>query len=702
MKSVKKTVPAQPSNFFDRICLVILILIACSVALAILPQAFNYVLIKLVIAQFLLIIIFIIWFYQTLEKGEIFIYKDPAYLPLVFLLVWSVISLSFSSFRYASINEIEKLLTCFFLYFVTVNLIKKEKDLLSVIISILIVFVGLSFYGLFDYLKNKNPVIISTFGNPNFFSAYLILILPLVILVGIYNFGRKNFLISSLMSLLAIIVIFLVYILSSQGAWLAMLVSLLFLMILFRRQIFKPKIRVAILAGIFVLLLLGTILSVQKLPQIKTYIDSGMKTGTIGIRIKIWQGTLEMIKGRPFTGWGIGTYQLVYPNFRIPEYFLNPSSVNATDHAHNELLEITSEMGIIGLGILLWMLGVIFFRGIKNFHQRPLNLLNIIHAGLLAGVVALLIHNLTCVNLRLEASALYLYLFLGLISAECKLPQTQEEKNFFIKKFAKKKALAWLIIPIAILLGFVYTHETVSLMISSIHLKNGIIFRDKEKWKEAITEYDKAIYWDHYNLKAYYRLAYAYAETNKPDEALIVYLQLKELAPDYADLHYNLGSLYLRSGKWEDAKKELQRAVELNPYEPKTHCNLAAAYLQLGETDNGIAEYIRSISVQDEKKKINPKLADFGGSYIGLGDVYYGREQWQEASQNYKRAVQLGEKSVKILTKLGNCYLNMQDFQNAKKIYEEAIKKDSSLTQIKELIPQLDKIIELGKNGSKE
>ena len=171
-----------------------------------------------------------------------------------------------------------------------------------------------------------------------------------------------------------------------------------------------------------------------------------MTTGTVGIRIKIWQGTLRMIKARPFIGWGMGTYPIVYPNFRVPEYFLNPMSVNATDHAHNEILELTSEMGIIGLGIFLWLLGVIFLRGIRVFYNRTLNFINIIHAGLLAGVIALLVHNLTCVNLRLEASALYLYLFLGLISAGCKLSESLKEENYFIKKFFKKKALAWFII----------------------------------------------------------------------------------------------------------------------------------------------------------------------------------------------------------------------------------------------------------------
>ncbi|MBU0533275.1 MAG: tetratricopeptide repeat protein [Candidatus Omnitrophica bacterium] len=706
IKSAGENAVYAPPNLFNNIYIAIIILIACSTALAMMPQAFNYVLIKLAIAQFLLIIIFIIWLYNTLKEGEILIYKDPSFIALLFLTAWLILNLLTSSFMYASIREFSRLLTCFFLYFVVVNLINRRKDLIGVVACIIVVFAGLSLHGLFDHFHNKNPVIISTFGNPNFFSAYLVTILPVVILLGIYNFFRKNFFISSLLLILTIIGIYLVYILDSQGAWLALTVSVLFLLILFRRQIFKPKWRTPILTVVLALCLLGSLWSVQKLPQIKTHLEKEIATGTVGIRVNIWHGTLKMMLARPFLGWGMGTFIIVYPQFRIPEYFLNPHSVNATDHAHNEILEFASEIGLIGLGLFLWFLVIIFARAVRTFNRQSLNLLNIIHAGLIAGAIALFVHNLTCVNLRLEASAIYFYLFLGLISAVCKLYEDalkdkypQNEENYFHKKFFTNTILLWLIIPLAILLGLIYTNGTIKLIKSSVYLKTAMVLREQNKWNEAIEQYNKAIYWDNYSLKAYYRLAFAYAAINKMDEALYTYLKLGELAPDYADIHYNLGSIYLRMGKWEDAKKRLKRAIELNSYESKIYCNLAAVYMQLGELENAFAQYTLAILIQEQKKKIDPNLADFGGGYVGLGEIYYSKNQWKEASVNYQRAMQLGEKNVKILTKLGNCYFNMQDFKKAKQIYEEVLKQDPSLTQIEEFVKRLDKIIELGENG---
>lgn len=697
-KSSGKTAVLPPSDLFGRIYLVGVVLLVLAVAFAIMPKAFNYVLIKLAIAQFLLFIILIIWLYQTFWKGKISIYKDPAYIPLGILIGWCIINLLSSSFMYASIREFARLLTCFLLYFIVINLVKREKDLVGIVVSVIIAFAVLSIHGVFTYIKTKNPVIISTFGNPNFFSAYLVTVLPLAILSTIYNFLRKNFLISSLLSALTIGSLFLLYILDSQGAWLALGMSLVFLVILFRKQIFKPKRRIPIFSALFVLLLVISIFSVKKMPQIKEHINKDFTTGTMDIRLKIWHGTLRMIKASPFIGWGMGTFILVYPDFRIPEYFLNPLSVNATDHAHNEILEFASEIGIVGMGIFLWFLATVFLRGIRAFYGRNLNFINIIHSGLIAGVVALFLHNLTCVNLRLEASALYFYLFLGLISAGYKFYETPKEENCFIKKLPKDKILPWILIPVAVLLGVIYTNYTIKLIMSSFHLKTAIVLRDRKKWNEAIEEYNKSIYWNKYNWKAYYRVAYAYAQIDKKEEALALYLKLKELAPDYADIHYNLGALYLRSGKLKEAQEELQRSLQLNPYEPKTHCNLGAVYMKLGEQDKAFNEYALAVGVQEQKEQIGSNTDNFAGGYIGLAEIYYSNKQWEKAAQNYEKALQSGGKHVKILIKVGNCYLHMRNFRKAKQAFEEALKQDSSLTEVKKSLEKLNKILEPGKN----
>jgi tetratricopeptide (TPR) repeat protein len=151
--------------------------------------------------------------------------------------------------------------------------------------------------------------------------------------------------------------------------------------------------------------------------------------------------------------------------------------------------------------------------------------------------------------------------------------------------------------------------------------------------------------------------------------------------------------------KFENAKEQLQISMQLNPYEPKTYCNLGAVYMHLGEVEQALSSYQSAVEIQELKKKINPNLADFGGGYTGIGEIYYSQNRWEEAAQNYIKAMQLGEKNVRILSRLGSCYFNMKDFTKAKQTYEEALKIDPSESKIREFIEQLNIIIESGKNG---
>ncbi|MEN8209599.1 MAG: O-antigen ligase family protein, partial [Candidatus Fermentibacteria bacterium] len=76
------------------------------------------------------------------------------------------------------------------------------------------------------------------------------------------------------------------------------------------------------------------------------------ETGTLQVRKLIWSSTLSMVLSNPVLGYGPGSFQIVFPQFRNPDYFLLGVSHN-TLHAHCEYLEILVDTGIIGL--LLWL-----------------------------------------------------------------------------------------------------------------------------------------------------------------------------------------------------------------------------------------------------------------------------------------------------------------------------------------------------------
>jgi len=64
---------------------------------------------------------------------------------------------------------------------------------------------------------------------------------------------------------------------------------------------------------------------------------------------------IEIAKDHPWTGTGLGTFYTAFPQYRNEKISL------FYDHAHNDIAEFASELGIIGLTplALIWILSLI-------------------------------------------------------------------------------------------------------------------------------------------------------------------------------------------------------------------------------------------------------------------------------------------------------------------------------------------------------
>ena len=63
---------------------------------------------------------------------------------------------------------------------------------------------------------------------------------------------------------------------------------------------------------------------------------------------------------RPFLGWGLGTFPVVYPQFRsfYTTFFVN--------QAHNDYLQLLVETGLAGVSIAVWFLVLVFRRALDQ------------------------------------------------------------------------------------------------------------------------------------------------------------------------------------------------------------------------------------------------------------------------------------------------------------------------------------------------
>ena len=126
------------------------------------------------------------------------------------------------------------------------------------------------------------------------------------------------------------------------------------------------------------------------------------------LRLYNWRSAIEIVKDHPFLGTGIGTFATVYPGYKFPQ-------ANEVHYAHNWYLQVASEMGILGLGALLWLL-VTFIKGsIKTLKSEKERSQRALLAGLLAGALAFLFHNLVDMDAYVPGIALLWWAVIGLV-----------------------------------------------------------------------------------------------------------------------------------------------------------------------------------------------------------------------------------------------------------------------------------------------
>jgi O-antigen ligase len=76
-------------------------------------------------------------------------------------------------------------------------------------------------------------------------------------------------------------------------------------------------------------------------------------------RVRIWRTAIAMSKAHPLTGVGVRGFRYAYPAYAAPDdRFVDRASDTGASHAHQIVLEVLSETGLLGL--LLWIAGAWF------------------------------------------------------------------------------------------------------------------------------------------------------------------------------------------------------------------------------------------------------------------------------------------------------------------------------------------------------
>ncbi len=350
--------------------------------------------------------------------------KTVISLPFFSLIIISLISMRNTIDLGSSFIGLEKLLKYGFTFLIFYEVVKDTRHLERIVFSLCCGLLLVSLDGVFqlqfgrDFIRNQNynfvigiPRLRASFPHTNLFGLYLGLVIPLVFSLGRYflkNWKRGFFIITSILGFFCLIFTF------SRGAVIGLLFATTFIAIFKKDKLLISFILIFVLIAPF--LLPG---SVKDWVKQRSSIWELMLNAE---RIYIYQTAVNMIKSHPFIGVGVNTFCANYLNYKVNQSYGNTGG--GSYYGHNNFLHMAGEIGLIGLGIFLWLLFILFKKWYIIYKSLPSgSLLKIISLGLIADIFGFLINGLTETGLYYSKIATIFWVQIGILLAVFKISQ---------------------------------------------------------------------------------------------------------------------------------------------------------------------------------------------------------------------------------------------------------------------------------------
>jgi len=323
-----------------------------------------------------------------------------------------------------SVKSALALLSYFLIGFLIVKTIKKYSQIVRMFSVLFIMGVFEAVYGLFDLFSGLN-IVSGTFVNRNHFAGYLEMMIPMglgLILVQ-EDRGKKAF-VSRLMISLGVIVISLALIFSRSRSGVISLVLVFVLFFSFnfsstrKQKVQKRGIKVLLVSVFVIIIIMSLYIGIDSTLQRFSW-DHLLRES----RPDIWEHTWDIIADFPLFGSGLGTFAELYPVMEADGELVK------TSHAHNDYLEFLSELGVIGMSLLMGGVIFILVSCFLKWRDKENPLVKGLGFGGFVSVLLLLLHGLTDFNLQIPSNILLFSVVLSLTYVTVTHQSSQEQNN---------------------------------------------------------------------------------------------------------------------------------------------------------------------------------------------------------------------------------------------------------------------------------
>jgi O-antigen ligase len=243
---------------------------------------------------------------------------------------------------------------------------------------------------------------------PNHYAGYLEMAIPL--LLGYVILSKARLVPKIVASVLGLGLVMGIIFSMSRGGWISLTMGLIFLLVAAATQ---KKINV--LAWILppIVILVTAVAIIARDPRVRDRFArvADKEDVSYGGRAQAWKYTLDLVQRHPVFGTGPGTYRWAFTAVQPPSLPLD------VRFAHNDYLQTLSDYGVIGLGLVLWGVGVFGFRGIRALRRLKRSNDLALATAVMGSAVAIAAHSFVDFNMRIPANLITMLVLAALLLA---------------------------------------------------------------------------------------------------------------------------------------------------------------------------------------------------------------------------------------------------------------------------------------------
>ncbi|MGA2744412.1 MAG: O-antigen ligase family protein [Candidatus Sulfotelmatobacter sp.] len=375
-----------------------------------------------------------LWLRKQFLDGEFTIEWNPLFLPMsgFGLLILLQIVFGVTAYRHDTISG--ALLYCAYamLCFLSAQTLQRSSQARTIAVILALYGFTIAAFALLQGIAPNGKLfwvrqpsmggaIYGPYVNHNHYAGLMEMFVPILLVLALTRLVGDRERIAA--GVAAAIMVGTIFLSGSRGGMLAIFVELAFFAAVLLRRRKSTHIAVGVVAFAIVLVGLLTWLGGKELTARVSSISTEARTELSGgMRLSIDRDALRMFRNKPVLGWGLGTFPVVYPQYRsfYTNFFVN--------EAHNDYLQLLSEMGVLGFGVMIWFLVVLYRSALPKIDNWMSDVSSAVTLACTLGFTGILVHSLLDFNLQIPANAALFYVLCTIAAARPLLQRSKKRK----------------------------------------------------------------------------------------------------------------------------------------------------------------------------------------------------------------------------------------------------------------------------------